>query len=148
LGVASVKALTRYEPRRYGVHVGRRIHRLKTRALVVSVNAYDRTPPHPLRRSQLDRGYLALYLSLQGLTERFGLMDFFGIEEHRTRRLAISSTRRRIRVMSDGELHLLDTPLRYRVHRRGLKVVVPAQPLAEVVSEREDAASVIADTLD
>ena len=139
LGVASLKALTRYEPRRFGVHFGHRVHRLKTRTLVVSVNAYDPTPLNPLHRGRLDGGHLVLYANRPPGAPAG--IDVFGIEQHHTHRLAISSPRRRIRVMSDGELHLLDTPLRYRIHHRALKVMVPATPLAEVVRDWEDNAA-------
>ena len=39
---------------------------------------------------------------------------------------AIRSTSRRLLVSLDGEVALFETPLKYRIRRRALRVIVPA----------------------
>ena len=135
LSVAAVKAFTRYRPRRLGVQLGGRTSRLRTRALVVAVNAYDRAALPRLARARLDSGELVLYvvdavgpLRLLGriLDWIAGRAPGIGIERHRGARLAVSSRHKRLRVMNDGELRLVSSPLRYRLHRKALRVLVPA----------------------
>src|SRR5207253_4313885 len=44
----------------------------------------------------------------------------------------IETRRRRLRVGTDGELHLMEVPLHYRVRRGALSVIVPiAEPAAD-----------------
>ncbi len=137
LSIATLKALVRYRPRRLRVHFAQRTSRINTKALVIAVNAYDPAAQQLFRRAHLDAGELVLYAPdnltpgrMVGLV--FGLLvgrtpDSIGIETHRSPRLAVTSRHKRIRVMNDGELRLLHGPLRYRVHHKALKVVVPAK---------------------
>ncbi len=152
LSIAAVKAFTRYRPRRLGVQLGRGMSRLRTRALVVAVNAYDPAALPQLARARLDGGELVLYvvdavgpLRLLGRVLGWiaGRAAGIGIERHRGARLAVSSRRKRLRVMNDGELRLVSSPLRYRLHRKALRVLVPAL-VAEppnVAAEKDVAAS-------
>jgi diacylglycerol kinase family enzyme len=109
--------------------------RLRTRAIAVSCNAYDEGFGRVLRRSHLDRGELVLYIP-HGLTFwkllRLGAglatgtwQNQEGMESHHLRELEVLSPRRLLRAMLDGEVRLLETPLRFAVEPSALRVMAP-----------------------
>jgi diacylglycerol kinase family enzyme len=87
-------------------------------------------------RSTLDAGELALYLgrrrgrwalvelALRALLKRLRQDEDF--EMVTGSGFVIDTTRDRIRVATDGEVTMMDTPLRYRIRPRALKVMVPS----------------------
>ncbi len=66
---------------------------------------------------------------LAALVGRVQALDHF--ESARTAEFSIAAHRRRLGVSLDGELVVMRTPLRYRVRRRALRVVVPASELED-----------------
>jgi diacylglycerol kinase family enzyme len=113
---------------------------LRLRALSVAVtnNGYDESTPW-LRRSQLDRGKLTLYVSKHrsgwGLARalvRALLGRWDGdpaIDKLTGTRFVIHSPLKRKRLANDGEISKFDTPLRYEIVPRALTVL--ARPGAE-----------------
>jgi diacylglycerol kinase family enzyme len=88
-------------------------------------------------RERLDCGVLSIYitqragrrgligLALRALAGRLHQADDF--EALTTDAAEISTRRSHLHVATDGEVTLLETPLRYRVRPRDLHVIVPAQ---------------------
>ncbi len=86
-------------------------------------------------RAALDRGVLSVYVAQR--TGRWGLLRLafralFGhLREARDFRamlapeVHIETRHRRIRVSTDGEVCMLDTPLHYRIHPGALRVIAP-----------------------
>lgn len=123
-------------------------HRLRVRAegwqterqtpcLFVGNNPYDLDVFGSAKRSHLDSG--ELYLCLVARPSRLalfklGLRALFGrleaeqdLLQARLTEVTILPRRRIIHVALDGESLLLDTPLRYRIRPRALRVLVPAK---------------------
>jgi diacylglycerol kinase family enzyme len=70
------------------------------------------------------RGRLALVqLALRALFKRLDQAEDFEVVTGEA--FVISTRKRRIRVATDGELQILDTPLHYRIRRGALQVLVP-----------------------
>jgi diacylglycerol kinase family enzyme len=72
-------------------------------------------------RPQSRLGLLAMLLKL--VFGRFAArnhFDIFSAEE-----LYVETRSKRLGVALDGEVHVLDTPLRYRILPRSLRVIVP-----------------------
>ncbi|MDX6807286.1 diacylglycerol/lipid kinase family protein [Terrihabitans rhizophilus] len=114
--------------------------RVRTRAIAVSCNAYDEGFGRVLRRSHLDRGELVLYIP-HGLTLwkllRLGAglatgtwQKQEGLESHPLKELEVLSPRKLLRAMLDGEVRLLETPLRFSVEAGALRVMAPL-PIAD-----------------
>jgi len=92
-------------------------------------------------RKTLDAGRLSLYVSQR--TGRLGLLGFavralFGrlrqsgdFDAMLTEEVVIHTRRKRVRVSTDGEVSMMDVPLRYRIRPRVLQVIVPAVSSAE-----------------
>jgi diacylglycerol kinase family enzyme len=86
-------------------------------------------------RSCLDAGHLSLYTSQR--TGRLGLLRFAiralfgGLREEKdfdalcTKEIWIETRRTRLRVATDGEVTVMNTPLHYRVLPGALRVLVP-----------------------
>jgi diacylglycerol kinase family enzyme len=86
-------------------------------------------------RTSLRQGELALYmarrrgrmalvqLALRALTRRLRQDEDFELVTGSA--FVISTTDTRIRVATDGEVSMMDTPLHYRIRRRALRVMVP-----------------------
>jgi diacylglycerol kinase family enzyme len=115
---------------------GRELRR-RTPFVFVGNNAYEMEGFDIGKRDRLDRGELSVYLApdakpidLVFLTIRafFGrLRDSADFEELRTRELRIETRAGPTRVANDGEISMLETPLRYRVRPKALRVVVPRE---------------------
>jgi diacylglycerol kinase family enzyme len=87
------------------------------------------------RRSHLDRGVLSVYL-LRG-RGRWGVIlmvirTFLGLlrqtknfEELQTDELTIEMRKQKILVATDGEVSMMDAPLRYKIEHGVLNVIVP-----------------------
>jgi diacylglycerol kinase family enzyme len=88
-------------------------------------------------RAALDRGTLSLYVTQR--MGRFGLLHlalmalFKRLDQARdfdvltAREFVVRTGHRRLRVATDGEVTLMQTPLEYRVRAGALRVIVPAQ---------------------
>jgi YegS/Rv2252/BmrU family lipid kinase len=111
--------------------------RRKTPFIFVGNNDYEMDFYNIGRRLKLDEGNLSIYLlrrsgrvglfllvlhTLLGRLQQ--LKDF---EEFRASKLTISTRRKRILVALDGEVHLTETPLEYRIHPKMLRVIVPRE---------------------
>lgn len=147
-GLATMKAMYRYPPMRIGLDLGDGPVTLRSKAIVVADNAYDEGFGQMLTRSRLDRGELTLYatrrLSLWPLIRvatRMALGRWTedpDLETHHVRELTVTSRRKLLRVMNDGETRLMRPPLRYRILPKALKVLRPR--IAAPAPELKDAA--------
>jgi diacylglycerol kinase family enzyme len=117
-----------------------RAERLRVRTLAIVNNDYDEAPGRVLSRSRVDGGELTLYV-LRTLSAvrvlRLGLgfalgswRHLPGIERRVVTELTIAAPRRSLRVMNDGEVHLIASPLRYRIRPGALVVIGPARTTA------------------
>jgi diacylglycerol kinase family enzyme len=135
---AALREFARYAPLSVALNSGRGFRRLRVSSLIVSPNPIDKPSIHTLGRSRLDGGRLAIYvvsrLKLRDAVRLF-VKALIGrwrtdqvVREHIAERLAVVSSRAIVRVMNDGELKLLRTPLQYRIIKRGLRVFAPPVP--------------------
>ncbi len=124
---------------------GRRLHvavtvdgtptALAATALTVTVNPVDEAAGRSFGRSCLDGGTLGLYVARRLRPwdlARLAARSLFGsiraddaLTEHHATTIDIASGSRAMQVMNDGELMLLQPPLRYRVRPAALHVMVP-----------------------
>lgn len=141
---ATIHALHRHRPLDVTVSIDGRRSRRATAFVFVGNNLYDMEGFDIGTRARLDAGELSVYLSraarpidllVLAFRALFGkLKDASGFESLRTPELSIETRSREIRVATDGEISMVETPLRYRVRPRVLRVVLPR-------AEREAAAS-------
>lgn len=110
-------------------------HIERVQSIAVANNDYAEGPGKIFSRARLDEGTLSLYL-LRHLTPmdalRLGVGMLFGswrndqvLEIENVRSLVIRTTRRRVRVMLDGEIEMLDGPLSFRSLPLALRVLAP-----------------------
>jgi diacylglycerol kinase family enzyme len=107
----------------------------KTPFVFVGNNRYEMEGFRIGERARLDGGELSLYVANR--TRRLGLVRLalralFGHLDQATdfdtacaRQIDVRTRRAHIHVATDGEIHRMETPLRYRISPRALKVVVP-----------------------
>lgn len=117
---------------------GRRPRRVGARAIAVSVGRYDEAAGQVFRRSRLDRGEFGVHLVRRTgplRAVRMLLRMALGrwrsdpdIEATTAPGLVIHSPLPLLRVLNDGEIRLLPPPLRYRLRRKALRVIVPPPP--------------------
>ena len=135
LVVAGLKGLYRYPPLRVGLDLGQGPVTFRSKAIVVANNAYDEGFGHFLSRSRLDRGELALYVTrhlsawpLIRISARVAIGNWRqdpDIETFAVRELTVTSRRKLLRVMNDGETMLLKPPLLYRIRPKALLALRP-----------------------
>ncbi|GJE31744.1 lipid kinase YegS [Methylobacterium oxalidis] len=142
-----VRHLGRYPRLSVTARIDGQERRLRVRALAVVNNDYREAPGQILVRASLDGGSLTLYvlprlspwrLLRVGLALALALGDWRGlpgVERRAVADLTLSAPRRALRVMNDGEARLLASPLRYRILRRALLVMIPPGP--EETGQRE-----------
>ena len=110
-------------------------HIERVQSIAVANNDYAEGPGKIFARARLDEGTLSLYL-LRSLGPfdaiRLGLRMLMGswkadpvLEFENVRSLVIRTRRRLIRVMLDGEIELLESPLAFRSLPLALKVLAP-----------------------
>lgn len=137
MGLGLLRHMGRYPRLTVTGSIAGRTERLRVRALVIVSNDYDEAPGQILARSRVDGGDLTLYV-LRKLSAyrmaRLGLgfalgswRHLPGVERHVVTELTISAPRRSLRVMNDGEVRLVASPLRYRIRPRALTVIGPAR---------------------
>ena len=107
----------------------------RTPFVFVGNNKYEMQSFNIGTRARLDAGLLSLYFSHR--TSRLGLVRLalralFGRVEKAeefvamcTTEVSIETRRRRIRVATDGEVTMMEPPLRYRIRPLALRVIVP-----------------------
>ena len=108
---------------------------IKVRALAIASNAYDEGLGRFFSRARLDRGHLTVY-ALKHLTLADVLRLSTGmligrwrrdeaLSERPARSVDVAARRRRVRVMIDGEVMKLPSPLRFEIHPGALQVLAP-----------------------
>ena len=123
----------------------------RLQAVAVANNHYDEALGHFFSRATLDGGNLSVY-KLQSITllkaVSLALGVFLGrwqddaaltIETAET--LTIRSRRRRLKVMLDGEVETLMTPLKFTIEKQRLRVLAPVKAVAEDVQSNVEAAA-------
>lgn len=144
-GYASVLRHIARSRRKLTIVVDDGVERRKVRALSIAVsnNVYADAAGVMLRRPSLDRGELGIYVSRHenGLALAVAFVRAMlgrwrsdpNLEETIAHTCVISSRKPALRVSNDGEVEIIETPLRYRSLPGALKVLAPAlpQPLAE-----------------
>ena len=135
MALATLRHLGPYPRLRTTLTVEGRRERLRLRLLCVVNNDYAEGPGQILERERVDGGGLALYIArrlppwrLARLALGFAAGHWRGVpglERHEGVGLAISAGRRALRVMNDGEVRLIASPLRYRLRPRALTVIAP-----------------------
>ena len=107
----------------------------RTPFVFVGNNDYEMDLYNIGRRPRLDEGLLSVYL-LHG-SGRIGLIDLvtrtvFGrlkqaddFEDLRTESFSIETRKNRILVARDGEVSMMRSPLKYKIHPRALRVIAP-----------------------
>lgn len=144
-GYASVLRHIARSRRKLTIVVDDGVERRKVRALSIAVsnNVYADAAGLMLRRPSLDRGELGVYVSRH--ESGFKLAMAFvramlgrwksdpDLEASIAHKLQISSRKAALRVSSDGEVEIIETPLRYRTLPQSLKVLAP-EPLQDATS--------------
>jgi diacylglycerol kinase family enzyme len=135
--VACLRAFRHFHRHRLAVRIEGREAPISTPLMFVGNNRYETALLTMGRRARLDEGVLSIRallvespLHLLGLALR-GL--FWGFDQQRdfanldsAREAVILSLQPALRVSLDGETHLFETPLRYRILPRALHLLVPA----------------------
>jgi len=113
-------------------------HPLRTPFLFIGNNEYTMEGFQIGERRGLRDGHLALYTAQR--TGRFGLLRlaalalFHRLQQARdfhtalTREFVVHSGHRKLRVATDGEVTLMDTPLHYRCRPGALRGIAPPTP--------------------
>lgn len=120
-------------------------HIERVQSIAVANNGYDEGPGKFFSRTRLDEGTLSLYLLRHlGLSDalRLGIGMLLGswrndqvLEIENVRSVTIRTRRRRVRVMLDGEIEMVDSPLAFRLLPLALTVLAPpvvAEPALSV----------------
>jgi diacylglycerol kinase family enzyme len=132
---ASLRALRNFGRHRLTIRIAGHEAPVRTPLLFVGNNRYETSLLTFGRREALDRGELCLYAplvrsrfhlirlglrSLIGLTRQRDFVSIDGLTE-----LVVQSHRPVLSVSMDGEVERMETPLRYRIRRGALKLIVP-----------------------
>ncbi len=123
------------------IFVNGRLFLRKTPFVFVGNNEYEMELYNIGRRRALDKGKLSIYFLHRG--GRLGVIALLlrtvtgtvrqwrDFEEVLTESVSIHTRRKRIHVAFDGEVELVDTPLRYKILPQALRVIVPAAKTEE-----------------
>lgn len=113
----------------------RRVERIQ--ALAVACNAYDEGMGKFFSRQSLDRGTLTLYLLKRLTAGDFmrlvtGMFigrwrDFDALSMESVKTVTIDVRRSLVKVMFDGEIETMQTPLNFTIRPKALSVIVPAE---------------------
>ena len=134
---ASLGAARRYPVVKVDVEVEGKTLVRSTPFVFIGNNQYTMEGFEIGARAALDKGTLSLYLTQR--MGRFGLLQlavralFKRLQQARdfdmltAREFVVRTGHKRLRVATDGEVNLMDTPLQYRVRPGALRVIVPAQ---------------------
>jgi len=133
---ATLAVLRRYPFLSVRLIVNGEDHRRRTPFVFIGNNEYRMEGFNVGQRARLDAGKLSLYVTRH--TGRLGLLRLAAMALLGTLRQAkefealtaeeilIETHHGRLRVALDGEVTLIDTPLRYRIRPGALRVIVPA----------------------
>ena len=118
----------------------RRIERAQ--AIAVASNSYDEGMGQFFSRSSLDQGTLTLYVvhhltvgDVFRLTTRMLLgrwQDDEALTIDTVQSVSITTHKQLLKVMLDGEIETVHTPLDFRIRQKALSVIVPAEPALEI----------------
>lgn len=133
---AAIASLRRFPYVDVELDLGNERIRRTTPCVFVGNNEYSLAGMSLGERERLDAGYLTVHVVRRigrlGLL-RLALRALFGrlerdhdFDRFRVREFEVRSRHARLRVATDGEVCVLDLPLRYRVRPRALRVRVPA----------------------
>ena len=132
---ATTRSLMHFVPFRAEADLDGEQVRLDASAATITVNAVAEASGSQFRRVRLDGGTLVLYvMSARGVAGLTGfLLRVFAarwrghsaLREWSTPKLSIDRRGRATRVMNDGELMLLQAPLRYQCRPAALTVLAP-----------------------
>ncbi|MBV9209487.1 MAG: diacylglycerol kinase family lipid kinase [Acidobacteria bacterium] len=134
---AALSVLKRYPFLNVRLHAGEKELKRRTPFVFIGNNEYVMESFNIGSRSCLDAGELSLYIAHR--TGRLGLLRlawralFGGLRDEEdfdalcTKEVWIETSRRKLRVATDGEVTVMRTPLHYRVRPRALRVIVPRE---------------------
>jgi YegS/Rv2252/BmrU family lipid kinase len=134
---AALSVLKRYPFLNVRLHADEKELKRRTPFVFVGNNEYVMESFNIGSRSCLDAGELSLYIAHR--TGRMGLLRlawralFGGLRDAEdfdalcTKEIWIETSRRKLRVATDGEVTVMQTPLHYRVLPRALRVIVPGK---------------------
>ncbi len=137
LAIAALRGALRNPPMRLAIVLpGGQRWRVWTRALAVTCNPLDETAERFPARLEMDAGTLGLYVARDfgaWWVVRFALTlllrrpwsEHGDLSSTTAPRITVLSHRRTVRLMLDGEAVLLQPPLRFRIRRGALSVLVP-----------------------
>lgn len=132
---ASLRALRHFKRQRLTIDLGGLRAPLVTPLLFVGNNVYETSLLSLGRRARIDGGALCIYApevrgrahfiglglrGLLGLAKQKDFVSLVGVEEAEVR-----SLRPALNVSMDGETVVLETPLRYRIRPRALRLLTP-----------------------
>jgi diacylglycerol kinase family enzyme len=135
VGWASLKILRRYPFVNVRVTADGKEHTRLTPFVFIGNNEYSMEGFNIGERKSLNAGRLSLYVTQR--TGRFGLLRLalralFGhlhqakdFDAYTAQEILIEVHRPHMRISTDGEVNVMDTPLRYRVRPGALSVIVP-----------------------
>jgi YegS/Rv2252/BmrU family lipid kinase len=133
---ATMAALKRYPFLNVTLTLEQGEHFRRTPFVFIGNNEYRMEGLAIGERSSLQDGKLSLYVAQRPgrlALLRFALLGLFGsLKQARdfdmvlAESITVSTRRARLRVATDGEVTVMETPLRYRVRPGALKVIVPA----------------------
>ena len=135
---ASLHALQRYPVLAVHIEVNGQALDRRSAFVFIGNNEYQMEGFTIGERAQLSGGRLSLYVTQR--TGRFGLLRLalralFGrLQQARdfdmltATEFVVRTRRPNIRVATDGEVQLMETPLQYRIHPGALRVIVPPPP--------------------
>ena len=133
---ASINAARRYPLLSVEIEIDGRVVARRTPFVFVGNNEYTMEGFEIGERRALDQGVLSLYLTQR--MGRFGLLHLAVLALLRrlrqardfdmvaARQFTVHTHHQRLRVATDGEVSMMDTPLRYRIRPGALQVIVPA----------------------
>jgi len=139
---ATLNVLRRYPFLEVRLSAGEAEFKTRTPFVFIGNNRYEMESFNIGRRARLDGGELSVYITNHigrlGLA-RLSLRAFFkrlrNAEDFMATTLSevwVETRHRRMRVATDGEVAVLETPLHYRVRPGVLRVIVPADPATEM----------------
>ncbi len=138
---ASIGAARRYPVLTVHVDVEGKTLVRRTPFVFIGNNEYTMEGFEIGARAALNRGTLSLYLTQH--MGRFGLLQlavralFKRLQQARdfdmvtARNFVVRTRHKRLRVATDGEVNLMETPLQYRLRPASLRVIVPAEQAAQ-----------------
>jgi diacylglycerol kinase family enzyme len=137
LALAVLKTIGHFSRLSLTVDWGHGPRRVRVPILGVSNNSYDKIDGLFVHRSRLDGGTLGIYVArartpLQLVRSILAVMSSHwqitpNLVVAEATEVVINGRRRRLLVATDGEVHMLDLPLRYRVRPRALRFLVPSR---------------------